>query len=143
VRLVGNEAAGGWAHGATEIRVRVADTDLLGVAYHSHYLVWFEIGRTELMRSRGISYAEVERRGYSLPVTEAALKIRLPARYDETIRVETRIEQVLSRKVVFSYRILRDADLLVEGSSTHLSVRHEDARAVPIPDWLKDPLLGA
>jgi acyl-CoA thioester hydrolase len=121
---------------STEIRVRVADTDLMGVVYNSNYLVWFEIGRTELIRSRGISYAEVERRGFSLPVIEARFVVRRPGRYDDILRIETRVGERRSRKVSFHYRIWRDVDLLVTGETLHVPVIHADGRAVTMPDWL-------
>jgi acyl-CoA thioester hydrolase len=120
----------------TEIRVRVADTDLMGVVYNSNYLIWFEVGRTELIRSRGISYAEVESRGYSLPVIEARFVVRRPARYDDLLQIETRIGQRRSRKVSFLYRICRDAELLVEGETLHVPVAHEGGRATSLPPWL-------
>jgi len=131
------ESAGDAARvGCVEVRVRVADTDLMGVVYNSNYLVWFEIGRTELMRRRGLSYADVEARGYSLPVTEAYFKVRLPARYDDLLRVETVVESKRSRNLVFAYEIFRDRTLLVEGRTVHVPMQHSTARAVPLPDWL-------
>jgi acyl-CoA thioester hydrolase len=138
-----NEAAaeGSVVTGLTEIRVRVADTDLMGVVYNSNYLVWFEIGRTELLRARGTSYAEVEERGFSLPVTEAQFKVRRPARYDDLLTVETKVEQLQSRKVVFSYRVRRGPEELVEGRTVHIPVRHAERRAVPLPDWLRAALV--
>ena len=122
--------------GAVEIRVRVADTDLMGVVYNSVYLVWFEVGRTELMRDRGISYAEVEERGFSLPVTEAILKVRRPAQYDDIIRVETEVGAVRSREITFHYRMFRETQLLVEGETVHVAVRHSDRRSSSLPPWL-------
>ncbi len=139
--------AGSWDDAAVsetvELRVRVADTDLMGVVYNSNFLVWFEIGRTELIRSRGISYAEVERRGYSLPVIEARFSVRRPARYDDLLTIETRLCELRSRKVVFRYQIRRDGELLVEGETSHVPTRHGDeTRAVVIPEWLRDRLSG-
>ena len=122
--------------GEVELRVRVADTDLMGVVYNSNFLVWFEIGRTELMRERGVSYAQVEARGVSLPVTEARFKVRRPARYDDLLRLETRVGSTRSRQVVFLYRIYRGSDLLVEGETVHVPVRHADGRGINLPDFL-------
>jgi acyl-CoA thioester hydrolase len=122
--------------GSVEVRVRVADTDLMGVVYNSVYLVWFEIGLTELMRDRGISYAEVEKRGYSLPVTEAYLKVRRPARYDDLVRIETRVDRLRSRDLTFAYELFRAGDLLVSGWTTHVAVKHPEGRSASLPEWL-------
>ena len=127
----------------TEIRVRVADTDLMGVVYNSNYLVWFEIGRTELIRSRGMSYAEIEKRGFSLPVIEARFVVRQPARYDDLVTIETSVGRLRSRQVTFVYRVHRGGELLVEGETTHVPVEHSEGRAVPLPNWLAARLTAA
>ena len=103
---------------ATEFRVRYAETDQMGVVYHANYLVWCEIGRTELLRRRGTSYAEMERSGIVLAVSEATLRYHASARYDDLIRVTARVVQVRSRLVVFGYEIARvDA----EGGTSRLA----------------------
>lgn len=126
--------------GEITLRVIVADTDLMGVVYNSNFLRWFEVGRTELLRDRGVSYASVEARGYSLPVTEAAFRVRQPARYDDQLRLETVVAALRSRRVTFGYRIYRGSDLLVEGSTVHVPVRHRDGKGTSFPDWLLRPL---
>jgi acyl-CoA thioester hydrolase len=88
-------------------RVRYAETDQMGVVYHAHYLVWCELGRTELMRSHGLPYSELEASGIMLAVSDASLRYARAARYDDVIRVVTRIEKVQSRTVTFAYTILR------------------------------------
>jgi acyl-CoA thioester hydrolase len=90
-----------------EFRVRYAETDQMGVVYHANYLVWCEVGRTELIRRRGPSYAELEREGVLLAVAEANLRFHAPARYDDLVRVETWVEEVRSRTVTFGYLISR------------------------------------
>jgi acyl-CoA thioester hydrolase len=122
--------------GIVEARVYVFHTDMVGVAYNSRYLEWFEIGRSELMRECGLSYAEVERRGYSLPVTESSIRFRLPARYDDVVRIETRIGRVRSRVVSFLYEIRRGEALLAEGETVHFLVQHQDGRATTFPEWM-------
>lgn len=92
------------------MRVRYAETDQMGRAHHRHYLVWCELGRTALMRERGVSYAELERGGLWLPVSRVEVEYRTPVEYDELIRIHTRVERVRSREVVFAYRIARAAD---------------------------------
>ena len=125
---------GGIAH----IRVYFSDTDQMGVVYNGNYLTWFEVGRTELMRGRGLSYAAVEEKGVALPVTEARFRVRLPARYDDHVRIETRVGRVRTRDLVFLYRLHADGRFLVEGETVHVAVSKETGSAIRIPDWLRD-----
>lgn len=90
-----------------EVRVRYAETDQMGVVYHANYLVWCEIGRTELIRQLGFSYADLERQGLFLAVSDAHLRFHAPARYDDTILVETAVDEVRSRSLAFRYSIAR------------------------------------
>jgi acyl-CoA thioester hydrolase len=88
-----------------DFRVRYAETDQMGVVYHSHYLVWCEVGRTEHLRTLGTDYASVERSGINLAVSEAALRYHAPARYDDRVRVETTLSAIRSRVLTFEYLI--------------------------------------
>ena len=88
-----------------EFRVRYAETDQMGVVYHSHYLVWCEVGRTEHLRSLGTDYATVEKAGTTLAVAEASLRYHAPARYDDLVRIETTLSSVRSRVITFDYLI--------------------------------------
>jgi acyl-CoA thioester hydrolase len=90
-----------------EFRVRYAESDQMGFAYHANYLVWCDMGRTELIRRVWRSYADMERDGLLLAVTEASLRFIAPARFDDLVRVETRLESVRSRAVEFTYRVLK------------------------------------
>ena len=90
---------------SVEFRVRYAETDQMGVVYHSHYLIWCEVGRTEHLRSLGTNYATVERAGTALAVAEASLRYHAPARYDDLIRIETTLSSVRSRVITFDYLI--------------------------------------
>jgi len=92
-----------------EFRVRYAETDQMGVVYHSHYLVWCEIGRTELIRRRGVPYADLEKRGTILAVAEANVRYLASARYDDRIRVSTTLALVRSRTLTFDY-VIANAD---------------------------------
>lgn len=105
-----------------EIRVRYAETDQMGVAYYANYFVWFEVGRTEFCRARGFRYADLERQGYILVVTEAHCKYRNSVRYDETIVVRTGLKKLHKRMVIFSYNIIRkeDGELIAEGETKHI-----------------------
>jgi acyl-CoA thioester hydrolase len=133
---------GATVRGVTKLRVYVFHTDMVGVVYNSRYLDWFEIGRSELMRDRGLPYAAVELRGYSLPVTETHFRIRSSARYDDLVRIETRVGRLASRLVTFLYEVRSDRALLADGMTVHVLVSHEDGRACTFPDWLIGPLRG-
>ena len=94
----------------TELRVRYAETDQMGVVYHANYLAWCEVGRTEFIRTGGMSYREMEEAGFALAVADASLRFHAPARYDDIVRVETALTEVRSRSVTFDYRVSRSAD---------------------------------
>ena len=119
----------------TEIRVRYAETDQMGHAHHMNYLAWFELGRTELMRANGVSYAGLEQQGILLPVARAELDYRQGAGYDEQVWIRSRVKQVRSRSVTFEYEAVRAADeaLLARGSTT-LVCTDSDLRLRRIPD---------
>jgi acyl-CoA thioester hydrolase len=88
-----------------EFRVRYAETDQMGVVYHANYLVWCEVGRTDFIRARGMSYAELERSGVGLAVSELTARFHAAARYDDAIRVRTTLAEVRSRGITFDYLI--------------------------------------
>jgi acyl-CoA thioester hydrolase len=91
-------------------RVRYGETDQMGYVHHSVYLLYFEEGRTGLMRELGCSYADMERRGHILPVVEAGLRFRSPARFDEELVTESRVTEVTGVRVRFDYRVLHASD---------------------------------
>jgi len=112
------------------VRVRYGETDQMGVVYHPNYFLYFEAGRTELLRSAGVVYSELEKSGVFLVVTEAACTYRAAARYDEELEVVTRIDHVGKATIGFSYRVLGPAGgLLAEGRTLLASV---DASKFPI-----------
>ncbi len=130
--------------GSTEIRVRYAETDQMGRAHHSHYLVWCELGRTALMRERGLPYADLERRGLRLPVSRAEVEYRGGAGYDEPVRIETRVEAVRSRSVAFAYRLVHaEGGGLLARARTELVCTREDGRPVRLPEDVRSALEGA
>ena len=97
--------------GESRLRVRYAETDQMGLAYHSHYVVWCDIARTELMRELGFPYRDLEREdGLFLTVTEVEIRYGAPAHYDDSIVVQVWIDSVQSRAITFSYVIRRDGD---------------------------------
>jgi acyl-CoA thioester hydrolase len=123
-----------------ELRVRYAETDQMNVVYYANYLVWFEIGRVELLRSLGLAYSEMEiEHKLVLPVVEATCRYRSPARYDDQILVETRPAMLRGSVLKFAYRIMRKAgegmnpELLAEGETVHV-VCDEKFKRQPLPE---------
>jgi acyl-CoA thioester hydrolase len=108
----------------SDIRVRYAETDQMGVAYYANYLVWFEVGRSELCRKRGFRYADLEALGYKLVVTDVHCRYRNSARYDETVIVRTHLKGLNRRMVTFGYQILRKdtEEIIAEGETKHICV---------------------
>lgn len=105
----------------SQLRVRYSETDQMGIVYHAHYLVWFEIGRTDWCRAAGIPYAEMEKNGLFIPVTRVEASFRRKSSYDDPIRVITRMGTLSSRGCVFEYEIRDPSDqLLAEGSTHHV-----------------------
>lgn len=102
------------------IRVRYADTDKMGVSYYANYFKWFEAGRTEMLRDTGLPYAEIEKEGVALPVTEAHCKYRKPARYDELIRVISRLKEFPRASLRIDYEVFNETgELIAEGYTMH------------------------
>ncbi|MGA3032390.1 MAG: thioesterase family protein [Terracidiphilus sp.] len=112
----------------TEVRVRYAETDQMGIVYYANYLVWFELGRVELLRSLGLAYSQLEKEHECiLPVVEAVCRYRSPARYDDEIVIETRPAMLRGSVIKFAYQIYRKLDqkekqreLLAEGETVHV-----------------------
>ena len=110
-------------HHDTTVRVRYAETDQMGVVYHANYLIWFEVGRVELMRALGIEYKRMEiEDDCHIVVVDVRCRYHASARYDEVLRVRTRIAESRNRTIRFSYEVLRDSDqaLLAPGETLHV-----------------------
>jgi acyl-CoA thioester hydrolase len=120
------------------LRVRYAETDKMGVVYHAHYLVWFEIGRTEYCRAAGIPYRRMEEEGIFIPVTAAECTYRRPARYDDTVTIRTRLGNAGSRGLSFFYEASAadDGRLLATGSTRHIFTG-EAGRPITIPERIR------
>ena len=125
----------------TEVRVRYAETDQMGIVYYANYFVWFELGRVELLRSLGLAYSRLEKdHGCILPVVSANCRYRAPARYDDEILIETRPAMLRGSVLKFAYRIYRKADqkgedrklLLAEGETVHV-VCDDQLQRKPLP----------
>lgn len=122
------------------LRVRYAETDQMGVVYHAHYLVWMEIGRTELLRALGQPYEELERRGLLFAVSEAAVRLVGSARYGDVVLVETHVHVVRSRSVSFQYTMtLERGGAVARGEVTVVALDRE-RRPRRIPAELLDVL---
>jgi len=109
--------------GQTRIRVRYAETDQMGVVYYANYLVWFEVGRVELLRGLGFEYRQMEAEDdCMIPVVEASCRYKAPARYDDELTIHTEVANLRASVLKFRYRVMRTADstLLAEGETTHV-----------------------
>jgi acyl-CoA thioester hydrolase len=116
-----------------DIRVLYGDVDQMGFVYYANYLRYFEAGRGEYLRAHGRSYRDVEAEGLRLPVVEARLSYRVPARYDDLLRLETRLTQARGATFRFVYSVKRDGDELVTGETVHacLNARGKPTRVPP------------
>jgi len=121
------------------LRVRYPEVDRMGVAHHTHFFVWFEMGRTELLRDLGCTYGDLEERGIFMPVVEAQCRYRAPARYDDLLEVETDLEEIAASRVSFRYRLRRSGakKLLAEGRTVHATVNGE-GEVMRLPSTLRE-----
>jgi acyl-CoA thioester hydrolase len=122
----------------SRVRVRYAETDQMGVVYHANYFVWFEVGRTDLLRSAGWTYREMEADGVSLPVIEAQCDYKQPARYDDDLEIRTAGTLVSPVRVAFSYEVVRPTDsrTVATGRTLHASI-DRSGRPCRLPDRVK------
>lgn len=120
--------------GVTEIRVRYAETDQMGRAHHMAYVAWFELGRTEMMRLSGLSYAELERRDVLLPVVRLEIDYVAGVGYEELVRVHTSVTEVRSRRVRFEYRVTAEDGRTVAEGATVLVCMGPDGRPRRLPE---------
>src|SRR5947199_4600233 len=120
----------------TRLRVRYAETDQMGVVYHSNHLIWFEVGRVELMRQMGFSYRDMEREdGRFIAVAEVKCRYRAPVYYDEEVVIRTKLKSVRESVVVFAYELVRPekGTLLAEGETTHI-VTDSNMKIAALPE---------
>jgi acyl-CoA thioester hydrolase len=119
------------------VRVRYAETDRMGLLHHATYFVYFEMGRTELLRKRGFSYREIEDSGHFLVIVDIGCKFKKPAYYDDLLTLRTTVTRVTHVKIVQSYQVIRDGQLLAEGHSTLACVDREGR-----PQKLPEAIVG-
>jgi len=103
----------------TAVRVRYAETDRMGIAYNSHFLTWFEVGRTEFLRELGLSYREIEQNGFMLPVIEAGIKYLKPVRYDDVLTIVTTLGRKPGARILLEYEALRGRETVANGFTEH------------------------
>lgn len=128
----------------TEIRVRYAETDKMGIVHHSNYYVWFELGRSDYCRARGFSYLDMEEKdGALMVVAESYCRYKSPAFYEDILILRTKIASIRSRSIKFVYEIFRPADnkLLAEGETLHL-VTDTNKKIRSLPNLYKEKLLS-
>jgi acyl-CoA thioester hydrolase len=123
----------------TSIRVRYAETDAMGLAYNSHYLTWFEVGRTELLREIGFTYRDTEENGYRLPLREAGITYIKPAHYDDVLKIRTCLGAKPGARVRILYEIVREESVIATGFTEHVFT---DSSLTPVrpPSELRESL---
>jgi acyl-CoA thioester hydrolase len=124
------------AAGEITVRVRYAETDRMGLLHHANYLVYLEQARTELLRSQGLTYKDLEDQGFLLVLTRLEIRYRRPARYDDVVTVKTTVVRTTAARIDHSYEMYCDGQLLTEASST-LACVDRTGRPQPLPDFLQ------
>jgi acyl-CoA thioester hydrolase len=119
-----------------ELRVRYHETDPMGVLHHARYFVYFELGRTELLRASGGNYRQMEEDGLLVVVVRADCRFRRPARYDDIVRVLTKITRITAAKIEHEYQLLRGKELLAVGHAT-LAVLDRQGNVQRVPEWMQ------
>ncbi len=119
------------------IRVRYAETDQMGVAYHANYFVWFEVGRTDWLRTFGVTYRDLEAEGFLLPVIEAHCEYKTSARYDDELRITSTARLVSAVRVAFDYEITGPSATIATGHTVHATLDRQ-GRPVRVPARIKE-----
>jgi acyl-CoA thioester hydrolase len=123
---------------ATVVRVNYSETDQMGVVYHARYLVWLDIARTEHLRHAGMTYRQLEEEGLRLAVSEASVRYRFPARYDDAIRIRCWVRELASRRIDFGYAIEHaDEGRLLATAFTSLLTLDREMRLTRLPDAVR------
>jgi acyl-CoA thioester hydrolase len=123
--------------GETTIRVRYAETDRMGLLHHANYLVYFEQARTELLRSLGFTYRDLEDQGYLLVLTKIEVRYKRPAYYDDLLIIRTMVERTTAVRIDHRYEVFRDGTLLAEGATT-LACVDRDGQPQALPEALRE-----
>jgi acyl-CoA thioester hydrolase len=123
-------------HGEIAIRVRYAETDRMGLLHHANYLVYFEQARAELLRSRGLTYRDLEDQGFLLVIAKLEVRYKRPARYDDLLTVRTYVVRTTAVRIDHRYEVLRDGELLAEATTT-LACVDRNGRPQALPEVLR------
>ncbi len=123
--------------GEIQIRVRYAETDRMGLLHHANYLVYFEQARTELLRTAGWTYKDLEDQGFLLVLTRFEVRYRRPAYYDDLLTLRTSVERTTMVRIDHRYEVFRASDLLAEGTST-LACVDRDGKPQALPEFLRE-----
>lgn len=123
-------------------RVLYAETDRMGVVYHSNYIIFFEIGRTELLRSLGFRYRDMEEQGFILAVTDCGARFIRPAVYDDLVTIRPRVSRLGKTTIRLEYEILRDEELLVTGFSEHAVLTKVGFKPARMPPEMRNAVLA-
>lgn len=124
----------------TEIRIRYGETDQMGYVYYGNYAQFFEVGRVEAMRKLGLSYRELEEKGYMLPVRDMSIRYFKAATFDDLIRIHTKVVSLEGVKLLFQYHIYKENVLLCEGTTTLIFVKKETMKPIAPPAFFMDEL---
>jgi acyl-CoA thioester hydrolase len=123
--------------GETQIRVRYAETDRMGLLHHANYLVYFEQARTELLRQQGRTYKDIEDEGFFLVISKLEVKYKLPAHYDDVLTIRTTVTRTSPIRLEHKYEVMRDGTLIAEGATT-LACVDADGKLQQMPEWLSE-----
>jgi acyl-CoA thioester hydrolase len=123
--------------GETTIRVRYAETDRMGLLHHANYLVYFEQARTELLRSMGLTYRDMEDRGFFLVITSVEVKFRSPARYDDLLTIKTTVARTTPVRIDHTYEVRCEGRLVAEGTTT-LACVDQAGKLQALPEWFRE-----
>ena len=124
-----------------KVRVRYAETDQMGVVYHGNYAQYFEMGRVEWLRNKGLSYSFMEKNGVMLPVVSLTLNYKKPARYDDLLTVRTIFKKQESVRIEFDYEIYsEEGELLTTGNSVLVFVNMKTGRPISPPDYVLEKI---
>jgi acyl-CoA thioester hydrolase len=126
----------------SEVQVRYAETDQMGVVYHAAYFPWLEVGRMALLHHRGKTYGQMEAEGVCLPVVEAHLEYLKPARFEDILVIKTHVKEIHRASVAFAYEVRRKGEeaVLARGHTVHVTTNRE-GKAIRMPDWVREMLL--
>ena len=120
--------------GEIAIRVRYAETDRMGFLHHANYLVYFEQARTELLRDQGLTYRDMEDKGFLLVLTKVEVRYKQPARYDELLTIRTTVVRTTMVRIEHKYEVFCEGRLIAEGATTLASIDRE-GKVQPLPEW--------